>query len=135
MQAAACGQEIKTRIHISEAVFLKNAARGWVVSAHIGEDPARPRETKDHPGERIDGFSRQSHPPERRRDNIADFDVPRRSRMSANKAGHWPSIGFLDDRKDERRSIGVITACLHNETLRLAGRIRMRNYGGHLRDL
>ena len=78
MQAAPRGQKVETCIHKGKTGFFENAARGWVLDAGIGENPVRPRQTEDRVDERRDGLGREPPAPERRRENIADFDSHRR---------------------------------------------------------
>lgn len=134
MQAAARGQKVEAVIHEGKAGFFENTPRGNVVGARVGKNPVRPGETEDRVGERLDGFAREPFAAHLRRDNVAELDVPLRGQRCAKETYCLARAAFLGHRQDDRRSAGVAGTRPHDETLRLAWRVGMRNRRGHARD-
>src|SRR3984893_11900077 len=135
MQAATRGQEVEAGIHEGKAGFFEDTSGGNVVDARVGENPVRLGEAEDRVGERLDGFAGEPFAPDGRRENVAELDVPPHGLCRAKEAYRLTRAALLGNRQDERRSAGVANARLHNETLRFAWRIGMRNRRSHPRDL
>src|ERR1700730_4620240 len=135
MQAATRGKEVEAAIHEGKAGFFEDTPGGNVVGARVGENPVRPGEAEYRVGERLDGLAGEPLAPDVRRENVAEFDFPPRGQRRAKEAYRLTRTAFLGNRQDERRSAGVAGARVHNETLRFAWRIGMRNRRGHPRNL